>query len=284
MKIAYTVKEVREQVKAWKKEGLTVGLVPTMGYLHEGHASLMKKGVEQCDKVVVSVFLNPMQFGPTEDLASYPRDFEADCKLCEEMGVAMVFHPEPEEMYSPNFCSYVDMSVLTEDLCGKSRPVHFRGVCTVCNKLFNIAQPDKAFFGEKDAQQLAIIKRMVEDLNMDLEIVGCPIIREEDGLAKSSRNTYLNESERQAALILSKSIFLGKKMAEEGETDATKIVAAMTELIETEPQAHIDYVKVVDGLTMQPVDVIEGPIVTAIAVYINKTARLIDNFHFTPAE
>ncbi len=284
MKIAYTVKEVREQVKAWKKEGLTVGLVPTMGYLHEGHASLMKKGVEQCDKVVVSVFLNPMQFGPTEDLASYPRDFEADCKLCEEMGVAMVFHPEPEEMYSPNFCSYVDMSVLTEDLCGKSRPVHFRGVCTVCNKLFNIAQPDKAFFGEKDAQQLAIIKRMVEDLNMDLEIVGCPIIREEDGLAKSSRNTYLNESERQAALILSKSIFLGKKMAEEGEKDAAKIVKAMTELIETEPQAHIDYVKVVDGLTMQPVDVIEGPIVTAIAVYINKTARLIDNFHFTPAK
>ncbi len=284
MKIAYTVKEVREQVKAWKKEGLTVGLVPTMGYLHEGHASLMKKGVEQCDKVVVSVFLNPMQFGPTEDLASYPRDFEADCKLCDEMGVAMVFHPEPSEMYSSRFCSYVDMSVLTEDLCGKSRPVHFRGVCTVCNKLFNIVSPDKAFFGEKDAQQLAIIKRMVEDLNMDLEIVGCPIIREEDGLAKSSRNTYLNESERQAALILSKSIFLGKKMAEEGETDAAKIVAAMTELIETEPQAHIDYVKVVDGLTMQPVDKIEGPIVTAIAVYINDTARLIDNFHFNPAE
>ena len=184
MKIAYTVKEVREQVKAWKKDGLTVGLVPTMGYLHEGHASLMKKGVEQCDKVVVSVFLNPMQFGPTEDLAAYPRDFERDSKLCEDMGVAMIFHPEPEEMYSPHFCSYVDMSVLTEDLCGKSRPVHFRGVCTVCNKLFNIVQPDKAFFGEKDAQQLAVIKRMVEDLNMDLEIVGCPIVLDEDGLAK----------------------------------------------------------------------------------------------------
>lgn len=280
MKIAYTVKEVREQVKAWKKDGLTVGLVPTMGYLHEGHASLMKKGVEQCDKVVVSVFLNPMQFGPTEDLAAYPRDFERDSKLCEEMGVAMIFHPEPEEMYSPHFCSYVDMSVLTEDLCGKSRPVHFRGVCTVCNKLFNIVQPDKAFFGEKDAQQLAVIKRMVEDLNMDLEIVGCPIVREEDGLAKSSRNTYLNAEERKAALILSKSIFLGQKMVEEGERDARKVVKAMTELIETEPQAHIDYVKVVDGLTMQPIDVIDRPIVTAIAVYINDTARLIDNFHF----
>ena len=282
MKIAYTVKEVREQVKAWKKDGLTVGLVPTMGYLHEGHASLMKKGVEQCDKVVVSVFLNPMQFGPTEDLAAYPRDFERDSKLCEDMGVAMIFHPEPEEMYSPHFCSYVDMSVLTEDLCGKSRPVHFRGVCTVCNKLFNIVQPDKAFFGEKDAQQLAVIKRMVEDLNMDLEIVGCPIVREEDGLAKSSRNTYLNAEERKAALILSKSIFLGQKMVEEGERDARKVVKAMTELIETEPQTHIDYVKVVDGLTMQPIDVIDRPIVTAIAVYINDTARLIDNFHFDP--
>lgn len=282
MKIAYTVKEVREQVKAWKKDGLTVGLVPTMGYLHEGHASLMKKGVEQCDKVVVSVFLNPMQFGPTEDLAAYPRDFERDSKLCEDMGVAMIFHPEPEEMYSPHFCSYVDMSVLTEDLCGKSRPVHFRGVCTVCNKLFNIVQPDKAFFGEKDAQQLAVIKRMVEDLNMDLEIVGCPIVREEDGLAKSSRNTYLNAEERKATLILSKSIFLGQKMVEEGERDARKVVKAMTELIETEPQAHIDYVKVVDGLTMQPIDVIDRPIVTAIAVYINDTARLIDNFHFDP--
>ena len=282
MKIAYTVKEVREQVKAWKKDGLTVGLVPTMGYLHEGHASLMKKGVEQCDKVVVSVFLNPMQFGPTEDLAAYPRDFERDSKLCEDMGVEMIFHPEPEEMYSPHFCSYVDMSVLTEDLCGKSRPVHFRGVCTVCNKLFNIVQPDKAFFGEKDAQQLAVIKRMVEDLNMDLEIVGCPILRAEDRLAKSSRNTYLNAEERKAALILSKSIFLGQKMVEEGERDARKVVKAMTELIETEPQAHIDYVKVVDGLTMQPIDVIDRPIVTAIAVYINDTARLIDNFHFDP--
>ena len=282
MRIIKDIQEMHTLSAQWRSEGKTIGLVPTMGYLHEGHASLMKKGVEQCDKVVVSVFLNPMQFGPTEDLAAYPRDFERDSKLCEDMGVAMIFHPEPEEMYSPHFCSYVDMSVLTEDLCGKSRPVHFRGVCTVCNKLFNIVQPDKAFFGEKDAQQLAVIKRMVEDLNMDLEIVGCPIVREEDGLAKSSRNTYLNAEERKAALILSKSIFLGQKMVEEGERDARKVVKAMTELIETEPQAHIDYVKVVDGLTMQPIDVIDRPIVTAIAVYINDTARLIDNFHFDP--
>ncbi len=284
MKIAYTVKEVRQQVKEWKKQGLSVGFAPTMGYLHEGHQSLMKRGKSECDRMVVSVFLNPMQFGPSEDLAAYPRDFERDCKLCEEMGVDMVFHPEPEEMYSKHFCSYVDMSVLTEDLCGKTRPVHFRGVCTVCNKLFNIVQPDKAFFGEKDAQQLAIIKRMVEDLNMDLEIVGCPIIREEDGLAKSSRNTYLNAEERKAALVLSQSIFLGKKMVEEGQRDAKKIVDAMTAKIETEPMAHIDYVKVVDGITMQPVEKIEGPIVTAIAVYINDTARLIDNFHFDPTK
>lgn len=284
MKIAYTVKEVRQQVKEWKKQGLSVGFAPTMGYLHEGHQSLMKRGKSECDRMVVSVFLNPMQFGPSEDLAAYPRDFERDCKLCEEMGVDMVFHPEPEEMYSKHFCSYVDMSVLTEDLCGKTRPVHFRGVCTVCNKLFNIVQPDKAFFGEKDAQQLAIIKRMVEDLNMDLEIVGCPIIREEDGLAKSSRNTYLNVEERKAALVLSQSIFLGKKMVEEGQRDAKKIVDAMTAKIETEPMAHIDYVKVVDGITMQPVEKIEGPIVTAIAVYINDTARLIDNFHFDPTK
>ncbi|MEE1312703.1 MAG: pantoate--beta-alanine ligase [Lachnospiraceae bacterium] len=280
MKIVSTIKEVREQVKAWKKEGLTVGLVPTMGYLHEGHASLMKRGKEACDKVVVSIFVNPMQFGPNEDLASYPRDLQKDAALCEGLGVDMIFHPEPEEMYSPQFCSYVDMSVLTEDLCGKTRPVHFRGVCTVCSKLFNIVQPDKAFFGQKDAQQLAIIKRMVADLNIDVEIVGCPIIREEDGLAKSSRNTYLNDEERKAALVLSQSIFLGQKMVEEGEKDAKKVAAAMTEKIESEPMARIDYVKVVDAMTMQPVDVIDGPIITAIAVYINEKARLIDNFAF----
>lgn len=280
MKIVSTVKEVREQVKAWKKEGLTVGLVPTMGYLHEGHASLMKKGKEECDKVVASIFVNPMQFGPSEDLESYPRDLEKDAALCESLGVDMIFHPEPEEMYSPLFNSYVDMHLLTEDLCGKTRPVHFRGVCTVCCKLFNIVQPDKAFFGQKDAQQLAIIKRMVEDLNIDVEIVGCPIIREEDGLAKSSRNTYLNEEERKAALVLSQSIFLGQKMVEEGETDAKKVIKAMTEKIETEPMARIDYVKVVDAMTMQPIDVIDRPIVTAIAVYINEKARLIDNFAY----
>lgn len=277
MNVAYTVKEVREQVKAWKKEGLSVGLVPTMGYLHEGHASLMKKAVEENDRVVASVFVNPTQFGPTEDLESYPRDFDKDCALCESIGVNLVFHPEPEEMYAPDFCTWVDMDVLSKTLCGKSRPIHFRGVCTVVSKLFNIVTPDRAYFGQKDAQQLAIIRRMVRDLNMDIEIVGCPIVREEDGLAKSSRNTYLNEEERAAALILSKAVFLGQKMAADGETDTAVIKKAMIEKIESEPLAKIDYVEIVDGLSMQPVDKIEGSILAAMAVYIGKT-RLIDNF------
>lgn len=277
MNVAYTVKEVREQVKAWKKEGLSVGLVPTMGYLHEGHASLMKKAVEENDRVVASVFVNPTQFGPTEDLESYPRDFDKDCALCESIGVNLVFHPEPEEMYAPDFCTWVDMDVLSKTLCGKSRPIHFRGVCTVVSKLFNIVTPDRAYFGQKDAQQLAIIRRMVRDLNMDIEIVGCPIVREEDGLAKSSRNTYLNEEERAAALILSKAVFLGQKMAADGETDTAVIKKAMIEKVESEPLAKIDYVEIVDGLSMQPVDKIESSILAAMAVYIGKT-RLIDNF------
>lgn len=277
MQIAYTVKEVREQVKAWRKEGLSVGLVPTMGYLHEGHASLIKKAVEDNDRVVTSIFVNPTQFAPTEDLEAYPRDMEKDSKLCETLDVDLIFHPEPEEMYAPDFCTWVDMDVLSKTLCGKSRPIHFRGVCTVVSKLFHIVTPDRAYFGQKDAQQLAIIRRMVRDLNMDIEIVGCPIVREEDGLAKSSRNTYLNEEERKAALILSQSIFLGQKMVQEGETDAAKIKAAMVEKIQSEPLARIDYVEIVDGLSMQPVDTVQSPTLAAIAVYIGKT-RLIDNF------
>lgn len=276
MKIVSTIKEVREYVNTWKKEGNTVGFVPTMGYLHEGHMSLVDAAGEN-DKVVVSIFVNPMQFGPNEDLASYPRDLERDAKMCEEHGVDLIFHPTPEEMYGDNFYSYVDMNTLTEELCGLTRPVHFRGVCTVVTKLFNIVTPDKAYFGQKDAQQLAIIKRMVKDLNMPLEIVGCPIVREEDGLAKSSRNTYLSPEERKAALVLSRSIFLGKALAEQGERDAKKIVAAMTAEIEKEPLAKIDYVKIVAMDDMQQVETINGSILVAIAVYIGKT-RLIDNF------
>lgn len=277
MKVVSTIEDVRAQVKAWKKEGCTIGYVPTMGYLHEGHASLMERARKENDKVVVSIFVNPMQFGPTEDLASYPRDLEKDSVLCEKMGVDLIFHPEPEEMYHEGFSSFVDMTVLTQELCGLSRPVHFRGVCTVVCKFFHIVTPDRAYFGQKDAQQLAVIRHMVDDLSMDIEIVGCPIVREEDGLAKSSRNTYLSAEERKAALILSKSIVLGKKMAEDGEKDTTTIVNAMTKLIETEPLAKIDYVKAVDGLTMQQIKEVKKPMLVAIAVYVGKT-RLIDNF------
>lgn len=277
MQIATTIKEVRNQVKAWKKEGCTVGLVPTMGYLHEGHGSLISRARNDNDKVVVSIFVNPMQFGPGEDLESYPRDLDKDSAYCESLGADLIFHPEPEEMYTEGFCSYVDMSVLTQELCGLSRPVHFRGVCTVVNKLFNIVQPDRAYFGQKDAQQLAIIKRMVEDLNMDLEIIGCPIVREEDGLAKSSRNTYLSAEERQAALVLSRVVKLGEEFVKAGESDANKIVSEMKAFIEKEPMARIDYVKAVDGLTMQQIDTVKAPMLVALAVYIGKT-RLIDNF------
>ena len=278
MIIATTIAQVCAQVAAWKKEGLTVGLVPTMGYLHEGHASLVDEAVRQCDRVVASDFVNPTQFGPNEDLEAYPRDFDRDCALLEEHGCAMVFHPAVEEMYAPGAATYVEiLSDMPKQLCGKTRPIHFRGVCTVVSKLFNIVTPDKAFFGQKDAQQLAIIRQMVRDLSYGIEIVGCPIVREADGLAKSSRNTYLSEAERQAALVLSESVFLGQKMVAEGETDANKIVAAMTEHIQAQPLAKIDYVSAVDGVTMDPVDRIAGTVLVAMAVYIGKT-RLIDNF------
>ena len=281
MKVVSTIKEVREIVKAWKAEGKSLGFVPTMGYLHEGHESLIKRAVAENDVAVVSIFVNPMQFGPTEDLASYPRDLEADSKLCEAAGAKLIFHPEPEEMYHDGFCSFVDMNGLTNALCGLSRPVHFRGVCTVVSKLFNIVKPDRAYFGEKDAQQLAVIKRMVDDLNMDIEIIGCPIIREADGLAKSSRNTYLSEETRKQAVILSKAIFMGKKMIEDGERNPNVVIEEMKKLINTMPLADIDYVEIVDQATMKNVEVIAGDILCAIAVRMGGEARLIDNFHMT---
>lgn len=277
MKIAYTVEDVKSQVRQWKKEGLTVGLVPTMGYLHEGHESLIKRAVAENDRVVVSVFLNPTQFAPNEDLASYPRDFEADTKLCEVAGAALVFHPEPSEMYAEDACTFVDMTAVTKELCGKSRPIHFRGVCTVVNKLMNISMADRAYFGQKDAQQLAVIRRMVRDLNMNVEVVGCPIIREADGLAKSSRNTYLSEEERKAGLVLSQAVKLGQKLVAEGEKSAAAVTGAMSELISAEPLAKIDYVSMVSWDSIEPVETIEGPVLVAMAVYIGKT-RLIDNF------
>ena len=276
MQIVSTIKEVREIVGNWKKEGNTVGLVPTMGYLHEGHGSLITKARENNKKVVVSIFVNPMQFGPTEDLESYPRDLEKDSAFCEALGADLIFHPQPEEMYPQNFSTYVDMTVLTEELCGLSRAGHFRGVCTVVSKLFHIVEPDCAYFGQKDAQQLAVIRHMAEDLNMNVKVVGCPIVREPDGLAKSSRNTYLSGKERRAALILSQTIGMAQKMIDAGETDAVKLVEAMKEKIQAEPLARIDYVKAVDARTMQQVREIKSPTLIAMAVYIGKT-RLIDN-------
>lgn len=280
MNILTTIDEVRTQIKAWRKEGLSIGFVPTMGFLHEGHMSLMKQARMENDKVVASIFVNPMQFGPTEDLEAYPRDLERDAAMCEEVGVDLIFHPEPSEMYKDGFCSFVDMTGVTDALCGKSRPVHFRGVCTVVSKLFHIVTPDRAYFGQKDAQQVAVIQRMVTDLNMDVEIIPCPIVREEDGLAKSSRNTYLSAEERKAALILSQAIFMGQKMVTDGERDGKVLAKAIADKIASEPMARIDYVEVVDALTMQAVDTLEGTILTAVAVYIGKT-RLIDNFMIT---
>ena len=275
MKVTTTVNETRAQVKAWKKEGKTVGLVPTMGFLHEGHASLIKKCREQNDIVVVSDFVNPSQFGPNEDLDAYPRDFERDCQLCESLGADLVFHPEPAEMYHDPH-AFVSIDTLSETLCGKTRPIHFKGVCTVVSKLFHIVAPDRAYFGQKDAQQLAIIRKMVQDLNFDIEIVGCPIVREADGLAKSSRNTYLNDEERKAALCLSKSVQEGQKLIHVG-ISAEELLGCMREIIEKEPLARIDYVSVVDARTMQPVEKVENSVLVAMAVYIGKT-RLIDNF------
>lgn len=273
------IKELRNLIKSWKREGLSVGFVPTMGALHEGHESLIKKAVEENDKVVVSVFVNPTQFGPNEDYNSYPRNINRDLEICMAAGASAVFNPEPSEMYFDNKSTGVSVSNLTSVLCGEKRPGHFDGVCLVVSKLFNIVTPDRAYFGQKDAQQVAVIKRMVRDLNIDIEIVACPIIREEDGLAKSSRNTYLSKEERKAALVLSRSLELAKNFLINGERNATKIKEAMKEEITKESLAKIDYVEIVDSDSLDNVEKIEKSVLIPIAVYIGKT-RLIDNFTF----
>ncbi len=279
MNITGVIEEVRAQVKEWKRRGLSVGLVPTMGYLHEGHKSLIDRAAAENDRVVVSDFVNPIQFGVNEDLSTYPRDIEADKKLCQAAGADLIFHPKPEEMYAADFSTYVEMQKVSEGLCGKSRPTHFRGVCTVVCKLFHIVTPDRAYFGQKDAQQLAVIRRMVRDLDMDIQIVGCPIIREEDGLAKSSRNTYLSVEERKAALVLSQAIFHGEALMKQGERRADIILGEMREILAAEPLARTDYAEMVDADSIQPLDVAEGRVLVAIAVFIG-TTRLIDNFIF----
>ncbi|MGN0026602.1 MAG: pantoate--beta-alanine ligase [Clostridium sp.] len=279
MKVINNINELRDLVREWKKEGLTIGFVPTMGYLHEGHESLIKRASKENDKSIVSIFVNPTQFAPNEDLESYPRDLEKDKELCNRNNVDVIFNPTPEEMYCDDFVTFVNMNGLTEGLCGKSRPTHFRGVCTVVTKLFNIVKADRAYFGEKDAQQLAVIKRLVRDLNIDIEIIGCPIVREEDGLAKSSRNVYLSKDERAAAIVLNRALEEAHRLINNGERNSCIIKKIIEDIISNEELAKVDYVEVVDALNLKKVDIIERDTLIAIAVYIGKT-RLIDNFTF----
>lgn len=276
MKIINNIKEIRKQVKDWKNDGLSIALVPTMGYLHEGHESLIKKAGEDNDKVIVSIFVNPMQFGINEDLSTYPRNIDRDSDICEKNGASLIFNPSVEEMYTDGFSTFVDLNNLTSGLCGKSRPTHFRGVCTVVSKLFNIVNPDKAYFGQKDAQQLSIIKQMVTDLNFDIEIVSCPIVREADGLAKSSRNTYLSKEERQASTIINKSLKKAKTLIKSGERDSKNVIDFIKNEINKEPLAKIDYVSIVDNNTIKNIKTIEDGSLIAVAVFIGNT-RLIDN-------
>ena len=276
MIITNTIQEVRGHINQWKRNH-TIGFVPTMGYLHEGHISLVERSVAENDKTIVSIFVNPIQFGPTEDLDKYPRDFEADKALCQKAKTDLIFYPIAEEMYPKDFCTYVDMDGLTKELCGKSRVNHFRGVCTVVNKLFNIAEADRAYFGQKDAQQLAIIKKMVRDLCMNIEIIGCPIIRESDGLAKSSRNSYLSLEERKAARVVSQAIFKGEELVKVGEINVKQVTSVMTKIVQAEPLAKIDYIEIVDLNTLEKIQEIKGSVLGAVAIFIGKT-RLIDNF------
>lgn len=277
MEIITTIENIRSIVNQWKDKGYSIGFVPTMGYLHDGHAALIDQARKDNDKVIVSIFVNPTQFGENEDLNSYPRDINRDKSLCEAHKADIIFAPTSDEMYHDRK-AFVNIVELSDTLCGISRPIHFKGVCTVITKLFNIIQPTNAYFGEKDAQQLAIIRKMVYDLNFPVNIIGVPIVRESDGLAKSSRNTYLSKEERKAATILYKAIQMGKQTIKHGAS-ADSIINTMTEIINTEPLAKIDYVSVVDANTMQPVHEITSPVLVAIAVYIGST-RLIDNFSF----
>jgi len=274
-----SIEETRGVVRYWREHGHSVGLVPTMGFLHEGHVSLIRRARADNEKVAVSIFVNPTQFGPGEDYESYPRDLERDLSALSEENVDLVFIPSPEQMYAKEHLVYVDVESLGDVLCGAQRPGHFRGVCTVVAKLFNIFRPDRAYFGQKDAQQLTIIRQMARDLNFGVEIVRCPIVREPDGLALSSRNAYLSEKERKAALVIPRSLSLARNALENGERDAGRIRRIIAGEIEKEPLACIGYVEVVDASSLRPVERIERPVLAAVAVKIGP-ARLIDNFMY----
>lgn len=277
MKKIEKIKDLKELVRSAKSKGQIVGLVPTMGFFHEGHLSLMKKAKETCDFVVVSLFVNPTQFGPNEDFEAYPRDLERDLKLCDSIGVDVVFAPSVEEMYPSGYSTYVSCEGdITKALCGASRPGHFKGVTSVVTKLFHLAEPDYAFFGQKDAQQVAVIEKMVRDLNFNLKVVPCEIVRESDGLAMSSRNVYLSEKERQDALVLSQSLTLAEKILASGERDAKVIREAMIQHILSVDSAEIDYVSLVSSETLEDIDVLNGDVLIALAVKVGRP-RLIDN-------
>lgn len=273
MRVVHTIAEARAVRRALPG---TWGFVPTMGYLHEGHLSLVRRARAENDRVAVSIFVNPTQFGPHEDYARYPRDLERDLRLLEPLGVDLVFVPSVEEMYPPGFQTWVIVEEVSRPLEGASRPGHFRGVATVVAKLFNILQPDRAYFGQKDAQQTVVIRRMVQDLNIPVEIAICPTVREPDGLAMSSRNTYLNPEERRAATVLFRALQAAKARYEAGERDAERLREAMREVIRAEPLARIDYVSVAHPETLQELERVEGPALLSLAVYIG-TTRLIDN-------
>lgn len=276
MKTIETVGEMVQLAKAWRQEGKKVGLVPTMGYLHQGHLSLAAAARMDCDIVVMSIFVNPTQFGPNEDYEAYPRDLSHDQVLAEGAGVDYLFAPQPGDMYPNGYSTFVNVEGVTDYLCGAKRPGHFRGVATVVSKLFHIVQPEKAYFGQKDGQQVAVLRRMVADLNMPVEIIARPIVREADGVALSSRNVYLNAEQRQQAVVLSQGLAKARELFVRGERDGEKLKQAVVNMIQTASLSKIDYVQLVDGDTMAPIDRITGKAMLAVAVYFGET-RLIDN-------
>ena len=277
MKIVKTISEIRDIVKEWRKAGYSIGLAPTMGYLHAGHGSLIEQSVKNNDKTVVSVFVNPTQFGPNEDLEKYPRDIKRDSELVASLGGDIIFNPEPEEMYKKNNATTIKVEGLSQKLCGITRPIHFAGVCQVVLKLFNIVTPDNAYFGLKDFQQYVIINKMVDDLNFPVKINPCAIVREESGLALSSRNVYLTDDERKSALSLNQSLNYAKSLISSGEKRASFIIDEITKIINNVPYSKIDYVKIVDIDTLDDINTVEKRYAVLLAVYIGKT-RLIDNF------
>lgn len=276
MRVIEKISDLKAIIRSQKSSGKTIGFIPTMGFLHQGHMSLVKASKDDNDFTIMSIFVNPTQFGPNEDFDKYPRDMARDTKLAEAAGVDVIFAPLKDEMYPAGYKTYVDVVDITNALCGKSRPGHFKGVTTVVTKLFNIVEPDKAYFGQKDAQQVIVLKKMVRDLNMNLEIVTCPIVRESDGLAMSSRNTYLTSEQRNGALVLSKSLFEAEQMIKDGERDVAKLIGHISEKISAISFAEIDYVEVTDIINLEKVDTINGKVLIALAVRFGNT-RLIDN-------